>query len=256
MYPNMSDRLIQISSDFYNLRGTLKVLGLNVGTQMSLARLSSGDFVLLDSYAPDEGIKTQIEGLTDGGKKIKAILNLHPFHTLHVRAVAQWLPHAKLYGTSRHKAKFPELAWQELRTEDPQMNELFGPDLKFSVPRGVDFVPSNPNLHFASVLAFHHSSNTLHVDDTLTWSHLPILKGLQFHPSLSQVLQRRASAVDEFSSWLDELIERCRSVEHLCTAHLSPLPPGRAEGVLIHQLVEMARNKVEKKLQKHRSRFG
>lgn len=226
---------------------------LDVGTQMSLVRLASGKFALLDSYTPDANTHQKLLDLTDGGREVEAILNLHPFHTLHVADVAALFPNAKLYGTERHVAKFPHLTWQPTRTEDSALGELFVNDLRFLVPRGVDFVPENERLHFASVLAFHPASGTLHVDDTLTWINLPLVGGLRFHPSLPKVLQPRPLAVSDFRAWLVELRALFTEVRTLCTAHMKTLPP--RDGQLQRHL-EAAISKVQKTLDKHERRFG
>lgn len=242
----MSDEWIETGPGFWNIRGSRKIAGLlEVGTQMSLVRRASGKFVLLDSYLPDEATKQRLFALTHGGRDIEAILNLHPFHTKHVAAVAALFPGAKLFGTSRHVSRFPELAWQATLTEGPGLAALFGEDFRFSVPRGVAFVPENENYHFASVLALHPASKTLHVDDTLTWVAVPpiavpsiavpsiavpfiavpFIGGLRFHPTLARVLDPNAFAAAEFRVWLAELRELFTDVRTLCTAHLRPLPP-------------------------------
>lgn len=46
----MADRIVEISEDFWNIRGSFKIGGLlDIGTQASLARLGDGRYVLLDS---------------------------------------------------------------------------------------------------------------------------------------------------------------------------------------------------------------
>jgi hypothetical protein len=220
---------------------------------MSLVRMASGKFVLLDSYTPDAATRQKLFELTDGGLAVEAILNLHPFHTMHVTTVAALFPHAKLYGTARHAARFPDLAWEATRTESTALGDLFGADLRFSVPRGVDFVHENERLHFASVLAFHPASGTLHVNDTLTWLQLPLLGGLRFHPSLRDVLQPRPHAVSDFRSWLSELRSLFTEVRSLCTAHMKALPP--RDGKLQERL-DLAIHKIQNTLNKHQRRFG
>jgi hypothetical protein len=211
----MSDQLLQIGEKFWNVRGSYRIAGLlNVGTQMSLVRLHKGGYVLLDSYRLEADIRERLLSLTDGGREVTAVLNLHPFHTMHVRSIATQFPDAKLYGTRRHVARADDLRWEACHTEDPELGELFADDFVFSVPRGVDFIPENEKLHFASVLAFHLHSKTLHVDDTLTWVPLPIVGGLKFHPALGSVLQKRAGAVAEFRQWTAELTRLCANVEH------------------------------------------
>lgn len=253
----MTDLIQKIGESFWNVRGSFKVAGvLDVGTQMSLVRLEAGGFVLLDSYAADHAVMREILDLTDGGRQITAIINLHPFHTLHVPGIAKTFPDARLFGTRRHVRLEPSLRWETVHSEDPELNGLFGRDLLFTVPRGVELVPENELLHFSSVLALHKQSKTLHVDDTLTYADLPLIGGLRFHPSLGSVLEKRAGAAAEFRSWAVELIELCKGVDHLCPAHLKKLPESRARGSAIDERVQDALKKVEGVLNKHQAKHG
>lgn len=250
----MADEWVETGSQFWNIRGSLKVAGLfEVGTQMSVVRLSSGRFALLDSYTPDAAARRRLLELTDGGSAVESILNLHPFHTLHVAKLVELFPKAKLYGTERHAARFPHLPWQETRTESAALADLFAEDLKFSVPRGVDFIPENQRLHFASVLAFHPASGTLHVDDTLTWIDLPLVGGLRLHPSLPDVLQKRPQAVREFRGWLHELRALFAQVNTLCTAHMKTLPPNDGQ---LRRRLDGAIGRVDKMLDRHERKYG
>lgn len=252
----MADRIIRIAEDFWTVRGTYRIFGLlNVGTQASLAALQSGGFVLLDSYTLEGEARDKIMELTDGGKKLEAVINLHPFHTVHVEAVAQMFPDARLYGTRRHISRFPKLRWESEQTESEEFAALYHDDFDFMVPRGVDFVAADEKLHFSSVLAFHRSSHTLHVDDTLNWLPLPWGGRLAFHPTLKSVLEDRPDAAADFRAWAGELAERCESVRHICTAHaghpsLSDEPAGG-----IAARVRNALEQVESALKAHESRF-
>lgn len=246
----MADRLLEIAPGFWNIRGSFKVGPLDIGTQASLVRRPDGSFVLLDSYTLTGDVLRQVQDITGG--QVAAIINLHPFHTVHVRRAAEQFPGATLHGTSRHVEKAPELPWDDLRSDDPAMNQRFDPDLRFTVPRGVEFISSKPRTHFASVLAFHPPTKTLHVDDTLTYVKAPLVGGLAFHPTLKAVLEERPGAAADFRGWARELIDRCVNVEHLCTAHMKALPP--SEGVA-HQ-VRAALAKVDKVLAAHEKRWG
>lgn len=251
----MSDRFVQIGEGFWNVRGSFKVAGLfDAGTQCSLVRLRSGDFVLLDAYTLSSAVERQILDLTDQGRAVRAILNLHPFHTLHVGGCLRPFPNAKLYGTRRHKQRAPELPWQELETDAPALHALFADDLEFTVPRGVAFIPRSAQLHFASVLAIHRASKTLHVDDTLSWLDLPLLGGLRFHPTLRFVLEREQGAAAAFRGWAEELVARCRGLDHLCTAHGKALPPQPTHGLA--ELVQAALARVESVLRSHERKYG
>jgi hypothetical protein len=254
---SVSDRIIQLADDFWNIRGSFRVLGLvDTGTQMSLVRLGSGAFVLLDSYTLAGDVEQRVLEVTDHGRKIAAIINLHPFHTTHVRAVAAAFPAARLFGTSRHVAREPDLPWEATHTEDPAFGELFADDFHFTVPQGVDFVAKNRLLHFSSVLAFHGASRTLHVDDTLVYMPIPFVGGLRFHQSLGRVLQPRAGAAAAFRRWAAELRHRSEAIEHLCTAHMRRLPPTAADGEPVAEQVAKALAKAEKTLVEHEARFG
>ena len=71
----MADRLVQIADGFWNVRGSFKVAGLlDVGTQMSLVRRQSGDFILLDSYTLRGEVQQQLLALTEQGRAIHAVL--------------------------------------------------------------------------------------------------------------------------------------------------------------------------------------
>ena len=114
----MSGQFIRVSEGFWNIRGSFKIAGvIDVGTQASLVRLTSGKFVL-----------------------IEAILNLHPFHTVHVRKLHGLYPHAALYGTARHVSRFPDLPWAKVCTEGSELHQRYAEDFDFSVPRGVEFI--------------------------------------------------------------------------------------------------------------------
>ncbi|MEZ4320292.1 MAG: hypothetical protein R3F61_22625 [Myxococcota bacterium] len=249
----MSDHVIQVADGFWNIRGSFKIAGfVDIGTQASLVRRPSGRFLMLDSYPLRGAVETEILELTDGGQAVEAVLNLHPFHTIHVHTTHARFPHAKLYGTDRHVARRPELPWQPERTDGPEIRALFE-ELVFSVPAGVDFIPSDENLHFASVLAFHPSTRTLHVDDTLMYTRLPFMGGVRFHPTLGSVLQKRPGAVAEFRQWAAELVDRCSLVDHLCTAHTRALLDSEDS---IAAQVQKALDAVRSTLDAHEKKHG
>lgn len=249
----MADRFIEIADGFWNVRGSFRILGvLDIGTQTSLVRLTSGAFALLDSYPLQGQVLERVNALTDGGRAITAVLNVHPFHTLHVRAVHEQLPHARLYGTARHHRLAPDLPWQPERTEDEPIRALFADDLEFWVPPGVVLIPDNDKLHFGSVLVVHPATRTLHVDDTLTYSKLPFIGGLTFHPTLGSVLQERPGAATALRAWAERLATRCETVDHLCTAHLRTLPP---DDLPVADQVRRALSRAEKTLAAHERRW-
>jgi hypothetical protein len=243
---------IRVADDFLNIRGSFKVAGLiDIGTQCSLVRRANGRFVFLDSCPLSANVQREVDALTSGGKDVEAILNLHPFHTVHVRAMHERFPKARLYGTARHLARFPELPWQKTRTEQTRLHTMFEQDFEFSVPRGVDFISENENVHFSSVLAFHRASRTIHVDDTLMYVRLPLparMLGFRdvliFHPTLRQALEKRKGAGQDFRDWALELADRWRKAENLCAAHTTALTAAQNRGASIHDRILAALDKV------------
>jgi hypothetical protein len=252
----VADRLVDVVDGFWNIRGSFRIaVVLDIGTQASLVRLASGRFVLLGGYTLAGAVRDRVWALTDGGAAIDAVIHLHPFHTVHVAPLHAQLPHAALYGTARHVRRAPDLPWQELRAEDPAMNELFDGELAFTVPDGLHLVPEDGRVHASSVLALHRPSRALHVDDTLTYVGLPLIGGLAFHPTVSRALEQRAGAAVAFQAWAEGLIAMCDGVDHLCTAHLRPLPPIEGSPA-IAAAIRKALTKLEPALRTHAARWG
>lgn len=253
-------QVIEVADGFWNIRGSFKIAGIiDIGTHASLVRRGNGSFVLLDACDFSAEVQQWIAALTGDGAELEAVLHLHPFHTLHVASAHERFPKATLFGTSRHHAKLASLPWDERRIEDAAAQELFSDDFTFTVPRGVDFVSSDENVHFSSVLALHRATRTLHVDDTLMYMRLPLLLRwltrdmVRFHPTLAKVLEPRPDAAAEFRAWAQELIALCREAENLCAAHTRVLLGRDNRGASIAERVEGALAKAEGKLRAHES---
>ena len=260
----MADRIIKLSDDFWNIRGSFRIAGvLNIGTQASLVRRPSGTFILVDSYPLTGEIEREIAAHTRGGADIEAVLNLHPFHTVHTRAIHEQYPHATLYGSDRHVRQAPELPWNPTRINDPALHEQFADVLEFSVPAGVDFISKNEAIHFSSVLAFHRTTGTIHVDDTFNYIRFPKAIGwfgftdqLSFHPTLSSALEPRAGAAADFRAWAQDLAERWKSAENLCSAHVGVLRAAKNPGAPIYDRMLTALQGVERTLKAHQAKHG
>lgn len=251
----------QLSADFWTFRGDLKIAGLiNVGTQMSLVRRGNGRFVLLDSYEAGAQDLEAIAALTQDGRAVEAVINVHPFHTLHCRAIHLRFPEAELIGTERHRRKLPGLPWSADPIEHECTQRRFADDFDFSVPRGVDFVGRDESVHVGSVLARHRESRIVHVDDTLNVFLPPKLlrpllpkPRLRFHPMLGKALERHVGAADAFERWARELAQEWADTRIVCAAHSSVHRPAAAG---FRGEVEAALEAVAPKLRAHRQRFG
>ncbi|WEF25782.1 hypothetical protein [Paracoccus sp. S3-43] len=235
----MADRVIDLGNGFWNIRGTLRIGGVvNVGTQSSLVRLSSGDFLFLDSYGFGDRVAGQVMALTEGGGSVRAILNLHPFHTIHCERMHRMFPQALLFGSDRHRRTWPALPWQPDAVESAPVAARF-PDLRFSLPDGIDYICRNERVHAGSLLAYHPASGSLHVDDTLNVLPIPgllrrllRLPRLAFHPTLGQALQDRPGAARDFRAWALRTAQDWRDARTICAAHSATLAiaPGSFPG--------------------------
>ena len=259
----MGRRWIEVGDGFWNLPGSFKIGGvLDIKTHASLVRLSNGDFLFLDAYTLDDESKREADALI-GGAEVRGILNLHPFHTIHVQRMHAQYPGATLYGTARHLEKFPDLPWAAERAEDAALHEQLREDLEFSIPDGVDFISANENVHFSSVLAYHRPSRTIHSDDTLMYLRMGPPFGwlgfgdsVRFHMTLGQALERRAGAAADFRNWAQGLQSRWSDAQNLCTAHLDNLLAAENQGPGIAERIDGALQGVGKVLTRHERKFG
>ncbi|MXO64769.1 hypothetical protein [Altericroceibacterium endophyticum] len=257
----MSETITRIDENFWNIRGKFKIAGmLDVGTQASLIRLPSGKFLFLDSYSLTPDMQREIYSLTEGGKAVEAILNLHPFHTLHCDTMAAMFPQAKLYGSARHKRKCPDLKWETPHVESQEVCDLYGDVLDFTLPRGVDYISDDENVHFSSLMAYHKPSRTIHVDDTLTYFDLPkpislILPSpkIGFHPTLAKALEQRPGAARDFLNWAQDMAKSWHDATTICAAHSGI---AKIEPESFPQKISEALEKLQGKLEKHRAKFG
>jgi len=258
----VADHIIQIADDFWNIRGSFRVGGvMDIGTQASLVKRNDGRMIMLDSYIPKGSALEQLKVITGNGALLDAVINLHPFHTVHCAEVAAMFPNAKHYGTARHHRLLPGIPWQNELVEDAACQDLFDDALEFSIPAGVDFIPENESLHFSSVLALHRSSRSIHVDDTLMAINMPTplrLIGLEdrveFHPTLAATLEKRAGAADDFQAWAEQLAADWGDAQNICAAHSKTkldLAPGKAG-----KLIRGALGRVSPVLKLHKMRNG
>lgn len=254
--PNMK----QLAENFWNFRGSFKVAKIiDLGTQMSLVRRTSGRFTLIDSYGVSGADREALLEMTENGAAIDTIVNVHPFHTLHCAAAHELAPRAKLFGTRRHREQAPELPWEEETVENAATQAQFE-DLDFSVPAGLDLVTGDDSVHAASVLVRHRPSGIVHVDDTLMVFAAPGPLGsilpqsrLRFHPMVGKALQHRSGAVDDFVAWTQDLAQTWATTPIVCAAHsaVRHLPPGGWRDEVAHAL-----SAIRKTLDQHRARHG
>jgi hypothetical protein len=74
--------ITRVAESFLNVRGSFKIGPADIQTHSSLVKRKNGKWLMLDSIKMADTVKAEVQSMTDGGKAIEAILNVHPFHTV------------------------------------------------------------------------------------------------------------------------------------------------------------------------------
>lgn len=246
----MSDKIHDLGAGFWNIRGTLRLGGvINIGTQCSLVKLDSGRFIFLDSYSLTGDVRDEVMALTNNGQAVEAVLNVHPFHTLHCAQMAKDFPQAIFYGSSRHHKKVPEVQWSEDLVESSAVTQRYS-ELKFSLSEGIYYIAPNEMIHAGSLLVFHPASKSLHVDDTFMSPPTKLLEAvlpeLLLHPTTKKALKNEPNAGKTYCDWASSLAHEWRDVRHFCAAHsyMIQFNEGEFEKALL-KAINKARPKLE-----------
>ena len=247
----MTDKIHDLGAGFWNIRGTFRIGGvLNIGTQCSLIKLDSGRFVFLDSYKLTGDVRNEVMALTNNGQDVEAVLNVHPFHTIHCAQMAKDFPQATFYGSRRHHKKIPEVKWADDLVESEAVAKRY-PELKFSMSEGIHYISPNEMIHAGSLLAFHPTSKSLHVDDTFMSPPTKLLEAvlpeLLLHPTTKKALKDEPDAGKQYCDWAANLAHEWREVRNFCAAHsyLVKFKEGEFENALL-KAIDKARLKLEK----------
>lgn len=222
----MAEEIITLGNGFWNIRGDLRIAGvLNIGTQCSLVKLDEGRFVFLNSYTLRGEIRERAMAMTDQGRAGEAVLNVHPFHTLHCMRMAEDFPAATFYGSGRHKKQVPQVVWATDTVESGAVATRY-PELAFSLPDGLDYISEDEGIHAGSLLVFHAASGALHVDSIFNVPPLTSIarKALRapriaFHPKLKDALLDEPDAGARFCDWAEQIAQDWSGTRTLCAAH-------------------------------------
>ncbi len=246
----MSEQIHDLGAGFWNIRGSFRIGGVvNIGTHCSLVKLSSGRFIFLDSYALTGNVRDEVMALTNNGQDVEAVLNVHPFHTVHCAQMAKDFPQATFYGSSRHRKKVPEVRWADDLVESDAVADRY-PELKFSMSEGIAYISSNEMIHAGSLLAYHPASQSLHVDDTFMSPPMKLLEAvlpeLILHPTTKKALKDEPNAGKHYCDWAEALAHEWCDVRNFCAAHsyLVQFKEGGFEKALI-KAIKKARPKLE-----------
>lgn len=219
----MSDKLYDLGKGFWNIRGSFYVEGKNgsrnVGTQCSLVKLQSGKFIFLDSYELKGDIREEIMQLTNKGQDVEAVLNVHPYHTVHCEQMAKDFPQAIFYGSRRHLEQASKVNWSEDLVESNIVIERY-PELEFALPEGIYYVAPEEAVHAGSLLVFHPASKSLHVDDTfVTSSAKDGSAEIAVHPSTQKALKNEPDAGKVYCNWATQIALQWNDTRNFCAAH-------------------------------------
>lgn len=248
--PFNKDEIHDLGAGFWSIRGSFIRNGMiDIGNQSALVRLQSGKFILLDSYTLTGEVREQVMALTNNGENIEAVLNVHPFHTVHCARVASDFPHATFYGSARHQKQVPEVEWSEDLVESTAVAKRY-PELQFSVPKGIYYIAPDDSIHSGSLLVFHPASRSIYVDDTIqtppSKKSNDVQAGINLHASTLKALKDEPDAGAEYCEWALKLAHDWRDVRNFCGAHsgLVVFEDGEFESKFI-ATIESARDNLE-----------
>lgn len=257
---------MKIGPDFWNFRGShAHLMGLvDIGTQMSLIRLESGRFLVIDTIHLSAVQKRQLDKLTENGNLIEAVLCTHPFHTLYAASFYQNYPKALYYGTPRHLRVVKSVKWEgDLKSSCNRGKWL--PEIDMSIPDGAEFVAPLPEKtnHFSCVFVFHAKSGTIHINDTIMVGFKPgvLLKlggfkhgDLSFHPSLKGPgLYQTENAPFLFRDWLKGVITNW-DFDNICAAHMGNKLGGAK--LALTELIDKSESLFQKLSKRHTGVFA
>jgi len=225
-------RIVEIGPGFYNIRASFRHYNglVDIGTHMSIIKLYTGSFLVLDLVPLDRGLKEELDILTDNGNRIEAVLALHSFHSLAFSAFFKAYPHLQYYGTPRHLRNLKEIPWVG-DISNPQILSRWSPDVQLRIPAASEFKAPQPEKynHFNSVWVYHKASKTIHVDDTINYFDHPdaLMKlagkkshTMEFHSSLSGPgLYPTPDAPKLFKKWIQDILEDW-DFDNICCAHI------------------------------------
>jgi len=144
---------------------------VDIGTHMSIIKLSTGKFLVISTVPLAPDLKQELDALTEGGSKIEAVIATHPFHTLAFPPFFQSYPKAAYYGTPRHSRRQKDIPWAGLVNDPAVLNKWESEGVFLRIPDGGEFaapVPEEYN-HWSSLWVFHKDSKSIHIDDTINF---------------------------------------------------------------------------------------
>ncbi|MER1972282.1 MAG: hypothetical protein ABS880_00810 [Psychrobacter alimentarius] len=246
----MTDEIYDLGQGFWSIRGSFIKNGImDIGVQSALIKLASGRFIFLDSYTLTGEVRQQVMALTNDGRDVEAVLNVHPFHTVYCAQMAKDFPQAIFYGSSRHHKQVPGVSWSEDLVESDAVTTRYT-ELEFSLPKGIYYISPNENVHASSLLVYHPASQSLYINDTFEIPPSKLFHAVQpslgLHPTTKQALINEATASEQYCDWATNLAHAWRDARYFCGAHsgLVEFGEGRFESALL-SAIDAARSELQ-----------
>ena len=146
---------IEIGPGFWNLRSSFTFAeGFNedLGTHMSVLRLSSGRMLIIDTCDVSETARQQIDVITCNGALIDGVVTTHPYHTTYFSMFHKMYPNTKYYGTPRHIRTISSIPWAGNIMDADVCDKWESEGVSIRIPEGVGI---DSGAFFMSAFVFH-----------------------------------------------------------------------------------------------------
>jgi hypothetical protein len=235
-------RIKLFEPNFYHIRAEFKVVAglVNIGTHMSLIKLPSGKFLVIDTVPLDDQLKGEIDELTNFGQDIEAVVATHPFHTLAFPKFFEAYPNVAYYGTPRHLRNQKQINWVGDITDN--LNKWEDAGVSMRIPDGAEWVNPQPEMtnHFVSVWVYIREARTIFVDDSINYIADPAIllkllgkkqNSMDFHASLKgPALVPSPDSPAKFKAFVEKVLEDW-DFDNICAAHIDNKIGGAKEAL-------------------------
>ncbi|MEM9215312.1 MAG: DUF4336 domain-containing protein [Cyanobacteria bacterium P01_F01_bin.150] len=149
--------LIAIDSDLWTATQPLKFMGLEVGSRMTVVRLSCGELVLISPIELSKSDRAQLNPLGP----VAHIIAPNRFHYLSLHSIQQHYPEAKIWGVKGLAEKCPNVRIEQW-LDNPG---VIGDVLEYQPFQGVCSIMMSGIQDLEETVFFHRPSRTLIVTD-------------------------------------------------------------------------------------------
>ena len=182
--------IVAVTDNLWGGRQPLRFLGLEIGTRMTVVRLSNGELVLISPVT----LENQDRHYLDELGTVQHIIAPNLFHHLYVQYAQTLYPDATTWGVEGFADRCPELTIDALVNQTGSFNH----ELDYFPFQGFGIIlPQGITLANETVF-FHRSSRTLILTDT----------AFNFDQSYSLVTQLSVRALGSFNSLRPPRLEK------------------------------------------------